>query len=159
MLGIRRTRVRQIPRGFSLVEIAIAIFIIALLLGSILVPLQTQVEQRQVSETQKALEDIKEALIGFAISNSYLPCPDTTGDGVADPATPGACPSAEGFLPWVTLNVSQGDVWGNRFRYRVSPEFTNTPLDVFGLTRPTNSGAVTLGLRAWRRFVRNGASL
>jgi prepilin-type N-terminal cleavage/methylation domain-containing protein len=65
-------------RGFTLVEVAIAVFIITLLLGSILVPLHTQVEQRQVAETQKMLEDIKEALIGHAIAKGYLPCPDAT---------------------------------------------------------------------------------
>ena len=65
--------------GFTLVELAISIFIIALLLGSILVPLATQVEQRQISETQKTIEEIKEALIGFALANSYLPCPDSNG--------------------------------------------------------------------------------
>src|SRR5687767_8707088 len=76
-----RTRVRQIPRGFTLVEIAIAIFIIMLLLGSILVPLTTQVEQRQVSETQKMLKDIKEALISHAVAKGYLPCPDRPSGG------------------------------------------------------------------------------
>ena len=80
-LGICRGRARQIPRGFTLVEIAIAVFIITLLLGSILVPLTTQVEQRQVTETQKMLEDIKEALIGHAIAKGYLPCPDRTSGG------------------------------------------------------------------------------
>lgn len=114
--------------GFTLVELAISLFIIALLLGSILVPLSTHVEQRQISETNKTMDEIKEALIGFAVANGYLPCPDTTGDGLSDPAVPGVCPGAEGFLPWVTLNVGQGDVWGNRFRYRISPEFTNTPV-------------------------------
>lgn len=115
-------------RGFTLIEMAVALFIIALLLGSILTPLATQVEQRQISDTQKAMDDIKEALAGFAVANAYLPCPDTTGDGVADPAAPGVCANAEGFIPWVTLNVAQGDAWGNRFRYRVAPEFTNTPV-------------------------------
>ena len=76
----KRTR-KSLPRiliashGFTLVELAISIFIIALLLGSILVPLATQVEQRQVSETQKKQDEIKEALIGFALANAYLPCP------------------------------------------------------------------------------------
>jgi len=141
--------------GFTLVELAIAIFIIALLLGSILVPLTTQVEQRQVSETQKTLEEIRESLIGFAVANSYLPCPDTTGDGVSDPAVPGvvpgACLDAEGFLPWVTLNTGQGDVWGNRFRYRISPEFTNTPVTSCNLTdgriNLCKSGAITVRTR------------
>lgn len=130
-LGTRRTQVRQIPgraAGFTMVELAVAIVVIALLLGSILVPLQTQVEQRQIGDTQKTMEEIREVLVGFAAANGYLPCPDTTGDGVADPAAPGACPNAEGFIPSVTLNVPQGDAWGNRFRYRVAPEFTNTPV-------------------------------
>ena len=113
--------------GFTLIELAVSLFIVALLLGAILVPLATQVERRQIGETQKTLEETKDALMGFAISNGYLPCPDTTGDGIADPAAPGVCPNAEGFLPWVTLNVGQSDAWGNRLRYRVSPEFTNTP--------------------------------
>ena len=49
-------------RGFTLIELAVALFIIALLLGSILVPLATQVEQRQISETQKTMEEIRDAL-------------------------------------------------------------------------------------------------
>lgn len=115
-------------RGFSLIEIAVLLFIIVLLLGSILVPLTTQVEQRQISDTQKTLDEIREALIGFAIANGYLPCPaDTNGNGTANPDSPGVCANAEGVIPWVTLNVPQGDSWGNRFRYRISPEFTNTP--------------------------------
>jgi len=125
--------------GFTLIEMAVVLFVVALLLGSLLVPLITQVEQRQISDTQKSMEEIKEALIGFAIANRYLPCPDTTGDGVADPATAGTCPNVEGFIPWSTLNVAQGDPWGNRFRYRVTSEFTNTP--------PTDGICVTGDLR------------
>lgn len=118
---------RKLLGGFTLIELAVSMFIIALLLGAVLVPLATQVEQRQISETQKTLEESKDALTGFAVANSYLPCPDTTGDGIADPTGPGACPNAEGFLPWATLNVGQYDAWGNRLRYRISPEFSNTP--------------------------------
>ena len=76
---------RHATAGFTLIELAVSMFIIALLLGAVLVPLATQVEQRQVSETQKTLDDAKEALVGFALANGYLPCPDTTGDGIADP--------------------------------------------------------------------------
>jgi type II secretory pathway pseudopilin PulG len=115
-------------------------FIIALLLGAILVPLATQVEQRQISATQKTLEDTKDALMGFAVANGYLPCPDTTGDGIADPATPGVCPNTEGFLPWVTLNIGQSDAWGNRLRYRISPEFSDVP------SSPCTLGDGRLGL-------------
>ncbi|HEY7657533.1 MAG TPA: prepilin-type N-terminal cleavage/methylation domain-containing protein [Burkholderiales bacterium] len=140
-------------RGFTLVEIAIAIFIIALLLGSILVPLTTQVEQRQVSETQKMLEDIKEALIGHAVAKGYLPCPDrtaggagttydTANDGVEDYNTgTGVCFSttATGNVPWVTLGVGASDPWGNRFRYRVHSSYAQrSPAAIFNLTTGTN---------------------
>lgn len=142
-------------RGFTLVEIAIAIFIITLLLGSILVPLTTQVEQRQVSETQKMLEDIKEALTGHAVAKGHLPCPDrtTTGgggandtanDGVEDHSA-GSClgPSISGGtirmgnVPWQTLGLGASDPWGNRFRYMVSHSYAQrSPVTPFNLTSP-----------------------
>lgn len=114
--------------GFSMIELAVAMFILTLLLGSILVPLGAQVQQRQISETQKILEQIQDALLGHAVSVGYLPCPDTNGDGYSDPHpfSGGVCTSQEGALPWATLNVPAGDSWGNRFRYRISPDFTNT---------------------------------
>src|SRR5687768_18621141 len=86
--------------GFTLIEIAIAAFIIALLLGSLLVPLATQVEQRQISDTEKILAEIRDALVGFAVANGYLPCPDknagvagagTANDGVEDVTAAGYC--------------------------------------------------------------------
>lgn len=135
--------------GFTLIELAVVIFIIALLLGSILVPLTTQVEQRQVSETQKMLEDIKEALIGHAVAKGYLPCPDrtsggvggandTANDGVEDYNTgTGVCFSttATGNVPWVTLGLGASDPWGNRFRYRVRSTFAQrSPAAPFNLS-------------------------
>jgi prepilin-type N-terminal cleavage/methylation domain-containing protein len=153
MSGICRARVRRIPRGFTLVEIAIAIFIITILLGSILVPLTTQVEQRQVSETQKMLDDIKEALIGHAVAKGYLPCPDrtsggagtandTANDGVEDYNTgTGVCFSttATGNVPWVTLGLGASDPWGNRFRYRVHSSYAQrSPAAVFNMSTVTN---------------------
>jgi type II secretory pathway pseudopilin PulG len=122
---------------------AVAVFIIALVLGSILAPLTTQVQQRQITDTQKALDQIREALIGFALTNDYLPCPDkttavgagTANDGQEDvTAATGVCVQAEGNIPWVTLGVAPSDVWGNRFHYRVDLNFAQrSPAAVFGL--------------------------
>jgi prepilin-type N-terminal cleavage/methylation domain-containing protein len=163
--GICRTRVRQIPRGFTLIEIAIALFIITILLASILVPLTTQVEQRQVSETQNTLEDIKEALIGHAVAKGYLPCPDrtsggagtandTANDGVED-FSGGNCIGTSsggtgppdvrkwiGNVPWVTLGLGASDPWGNRFRYVVDQEFTNRST-LFNLSSGADVGVCT----------------
>jgi len=151
--GSRFRGARRRERGFTLIEIAIAVFIIALLLSSILVPLHTQVEQRQVSETQKTLEDIKVALISHAVTKGYLPCPDrttvggggandTANDGVEDfdaatgfclgslagtwtvPPAAGNTRRAVGNVPWVTLGLGAADPWGNRFRYANDMEFS-----------------------------------
>ena len=56
----RRNAAAGAEHGFSLIEVAVVLFIIVLLLGSILVPLTTQVEQKQISDTQKTLDEIRE---------------------------------------------------------------------------------------------------
>lgn len=144
--GMRR---RGREPGFTLIELAVVVFLITLLLGSLLVPLRTQVQQRQISETTKQLEEYKETLIGFALQNGYLPCADKTGGGGAGTANDGVedfdtatglCTTAEGNLPWVTLGIANSDVWGNRFRYRVTGEFSQrSPLARFTLASAGNN--------------------
>ena len=123
----------KFPRGFSLIEMAFVLVIVTLLLGGLLVPFATQVEQKRIAETQKGMEEIKEALIGYALSHRatnvpnqpYLPCPDTNGDGAEEARIGGDCPAEEGELPWVTLGTTPTDAWGNRFHYRVTASFAN----------------------------------
>src|SRR5258705_4018498 len=140
--------------GFTLIELAVAVFVIALLLGSIVVPLATQVEQRQITETQKTMEEIRDALLGFAATNGYLPCPDLqagagANDGTEDfDAATGLCTTitgsspnqlAAGNLPWATLGLGNQEVWGNRFRYTVVEAYARRSRDVsFSLV--TNEG-------------------
>ncbi|MBM3342256.1 MAG: prepilin-type cleavage/methylation domain-containing protein [Betaproteobacteria bacterium] len=125
--------------GFSLVELAVAIFIIALLLGAVLVPLVTQIEQRQIAETQKAMDDIREALLGFAAANRYLPCPAVSATNGLEDRAAGACTAGkrQGFLPWETLGVPRLDAWGRLYRYSVTPNFTlEPPFSFTGTTGP-----------------------
>ncbi len=125
--------------GFSFIELAVALFIMTLLLGSILVPLATQVEQRQNAESLRILEEARDALMGHAIANGRLPCPDTNGDG-AENVTGVSCTAiisgiAHGTLPWQTLGIGASDAWGNRIRYAVRSEYAqSSPL--FSLTSP-----------------------
>src|SRR5258706_6216210 len=94
--------------GFSLIEVAIVLFVLALLAGSILVPLSAQMEQRYYDETTRTMNDVRDALLGFAVVNKRLPCPDTNGDG-AENVSGLVCTSAEGTLPWATLRIGAID--------------------------------------------------
>lgn len=126
-------------RGFSLIEMAFVLVIVTLLLGGLLVPFATQVEQKRIAETNKTLEEIKEALIGYALSHSstvvpiqpILPCPDFDNDGLED-RVGNLCDVDEGNLSWATLGAGNQDAWGNRFHYRASRDFTRAA--GFGLT-------------------------
>lgn len=124
--------------GFTLIEVAVAVFIVALLAGSLLIPLVSQHEQRQVRDTGKMLAEAREALLGFAAANGYLPCPDITNDGQED-VFGSVCGANVGNLPAVTLGLqAQADPWGNRFRYRVEPAYAQRSPAVLTLSTFAN---------------------
>lgn len=117
--------------GFSLVEMAVVLAIVGLLIGGMMMTLSAQVEQRQITETTRRLEEARDALIGYAIVNGRLPCPATAAAGTGDEApavVTGICTTNySGFLPAKALGFqptdSSGyalDAWGNRIRYAVS---------------------------------------
>lgn len=116
-------------RGFTLVELAVVLAVVALLLGALLSPLANQFQRRHVLETKESMNEIKEALTGFAVINGRLPCPDTDSDGVENlnapppPPLPPNCTALEGVLPWQDLGVPPTDSWDNLYRYRVTQEF------------------------------------
>lgn len=119
--------------GFTLVELAIVLFVITLLLGGMLTPLSQQVSDRQNRDTQSTLEIARTALAGYALSHRdalgrpYLPCPEQAGDdGLEDRLPDGQCATTVGRLPWHTLGVAQADAWGNRLAYAVSPDFADS---------------------------------
>lgn len=137
MTGSHRPAVEKCNSGFTLVEMAIVLMIVGLLLGGMLVPLSAQMDQRNVSDTQKTLSEIKEAIIGYAIVHGRLPCPaSATTNGlesfasmpVVGNASNGYCSNFyNGFVPAAMLGItpvdSQGyaiDAWNNRIHYAVT---------------------------------------
>lgn len=118
-------------RGFTLVELVVVLMIVAVLLTSALIPLSTQVALRAISDTQRTMDEIKEAIIGYAQANGRLPCPadgtiaaGSLNAGVEQYAA-NVCTTTFGVVPWTTLGVSEADAWGRRFSYRVSPAFAD----------------------------------
>lgn len=124
---------------------AIVLAIVALLLGGLLPMLSGQMEIQRIRDTRKQLDEIKDALLGYAAANGRIPCPaSSTSNGQESFCTnaSGACGAAvltpipahgrctnsyNGFLPAATLGLtpvdSQGymlDGWNNRVRYAVT---------------------------------------
>jgi len=144
-------RCSHIPRlrGFTFLEILVALIVVALLASGLAIPLAAQVQQRRVEETRRQLDEAKEALLGFAAAHGRLPCPaSATSRGEESFATGGsagngACSNFhDGYLPAATLGLapldSDGflrDPWGstrNRVRYAVF----GAGLSVNGITDP-----------------------
>lgn len=129
--------------GFTLAELAVALVIIGLLLAGALIPLSTQIEVRNVADTQRTMDQIKEAIIGFAQANGRLPCPadGTIAAGGAGAGTEqyaaGTCTGASattafGVVPWATLGVPETDAWGRRYSYFASTDFADAIGATFG---------------------------
>src|SRR5437762_13621334 len=92
-------------QAFTLIELAVVLMLVGLLLSSVTYTLSAQVEQRTREQTQRILEQAREALIGYAVANGRLPCPASSGSsGAESPPGGGECTNYyDGFLPAVTL--------------------------------------------------------
>lgn len=110
--------------GFSLLEMGVVLVVVGLLLGGSLIPLSVQMEKQDRDATEQQLQDIREALIGFALTNGRLPCPDTDNDGQMNGLV--TCANSIGAIPWVDLGLGQQDAWGQPFTYRVSGDFADS---------------------------------
>jgi type II secretory pathway pseudopilin PulG len=142
--------------GFTIIELAVALTIVALIVGGLAIPIGTRLAEQQYTDTQTSIDKAMEAIVGFAAQNRRLPCPDmrTAGsaaddrDGTEDSTinagglvtgcnagTTGinsdAGAASWGDLPWRTLGLqppSNQDAWNNRLRYAVfTPLVTQTP--------------------------------
>jgi len=121
-----RTHLRRKDRGFTLIELAVAMTVIAILGASVLMAVRVQMTQRQTSETRAALDEAREALLAFAAANGRLPCPavdGTPGHGGEGALTPEGCRYARGLLPWETLGITALDGWNHRLAYQVTQGF------------------------------------
>ena len=138
--------------GFTLIEIAMVMLIIVLLMAGLLPTITSQIDLQRTTETRKQLDEIKQALMGYALINGRLPCPAkatlnsgvdalagieavtgntcacaATGDARADTSAI-ACdePNVIGVLPWATLGIKETDAWERRFTYSVTAGFADS---------------------------------
>ncbi len=112
----RRTAIRKArQRAFTLTELTVALLILSFLIGGLIMPLWRQIEASRGRDTQKMLESVREAIIGFAVINGRLPCPAnpalaTTAAGAGVEATVAAGPPAAPTGP-IPVPVAPFNLW------------------------------------------------
>lgn len=140
--------------GFTLIELAIVLVIVALLSGGLMMTLSAQYENVASSETQRRLNDAREALLGYAAANGRLPCPALGGaTGIESPVGGGICnDNWDGFLPAITLGISPTnengyalDGWGNPIRYATTKAVSSQVTTTNQIKTAWNAGTTLAG--------------
>lgn len=135
--------------GFTLVEMAIVMVIVALMLGGLMMSLSQTTENTRRSDARTQLDGIVEALYGYAQANGRLPCPATPAtNGAESPVGGGACSLQHGFVPSATLGLSGAvngdglllDPWNTPYRYSVTTANSNAFTTVGGMQAATMAG-------------------
>lgn len=140
--------------GFTLVELAIVLIIMALLSGGLMMTLGAQLENAANSDTQRRLGEARDALLGFAAANGRLPCPALgNATGVESPPGGGTCNDTwDGFLPAITLGISPTnengyatDGWGNPLRYATTKAVSSQVTTANQIRAAWNAGTSLAG--------------
>ncbi|WP_286758052.1 prepilin-type N-terminal cleavage/methylation domain-containing protein [Ralstonia sp. RL] len=97
---------QRAQRGFSLLELALALAALGLMIWSGAGPFADAASRRDRDAAQAHGRVMLEELRAFALAHARLPCPDTDGDGWEGDAG-GACPPGveTGWLPYRTLGL------------------------------------------------------
>lgn len=122
--------------GFTLIEIAIVLLILALIattIGSVSVG---ALEARRRTDTTQNMQKVEDALVSFVSSTRRLPCPADGSLVSTDPnwgleqgalGTCNAIAITKGVIPWRSLGLTPADVvdgWQGFFTYRVPLHLT-----------------------------------
>ena len=113
--------------GFTLLELSLVLVVLGILANMFIQPVSSQVEIAKRQRTDRSLDRVEQALIGFAIAHGRLPCPaDWQGPAIEkDECGTG---NNYGLLPAITLGLpgarnQQGallDGWNQPIHYAVS---------------------------------------
>src|SRR5687767_6837830 len=130
-------------RGFTLVEIAVVLVIIAVFLtmGAVLFRGVAAAQKRSITASRMAAVDA--AFAQYVQLNKRLPCPadgriasGTAGAGVEVRDAGGLCNGTSvnqqhGVVPWTTLGITETDAtdgWDRRLTYRVVDDLVENPV-------------------------------
>ncbi len=148
-------------RAFTLLELMMVMLVVATLAAGLTLPLAAQREARRHEDTRRALDEAREALLGFAAAHARLPCPASAASRGEESFAPGGdaanglCSNFhDGFLPAATLGLAPLDAEGylrdawatpaNRVRYAVHGAGAAVNGVIHPLTRANGMQAATL---------------
>lgn len=130
---MRTSRQRKRARGFSLVEVAVVLFILAILIAMAAAITRGVASAQRRSTTVTRLAAVDAAMLQFVATQRRLPCPadgtqPSTGltAGLEGARNAAGCTGdqANGVVPWRTLaltEVEASDAYDRRLTYRVFP--------------------------------------
>lgn len=101
---------RRMHGGFSMLELAIALFVLGFMFAALPLLLSTLNSQQSVDPAGEATEAGIHALVGFVVQQDRLPCPDQDGDGYED-----CDDSRSGGFPYMTVGLGRPLVNDNGF--------------------------------------------
>ncbi|MDI9334852.1 MAG: prepilin-type N-terminal cleavage/methylation domain-containing protein [Cytophagales bacterium] len=141
-------------RGFTLIELAVALTIVALVIGGLAVPMSKRLVEQQYTDTQNNIDRAVEALVGFAALNRRLPCPDMNTntvasdnrDGIEDVHT--TTVSGTTFIDGCSIGIA--GTASTAANYHSDPEeasWGDLPWQTLGLSAPSNADAWSNRLR------------
>lgn len=171
---IDRSVFRKSADGFTLVEMAVVVVIIAAVLTMGLGAMTSLMSSTSNSETRKREDVIRDALVAYLGANKQLPCPDVPNNtaggadtsgvtGTEDRAgglITGSCTSDFGVIPYATLGLGKNiaiDSWGNFLSYKVSTAAT-MPINCPGVTSDWTLSACYGAGKTGRFSVREGTT-
>jgi prepilin-type N-terminal cleavage/methylation domain-containing protein len=110
--------------GFTLVEMAVVMLILTLLVGGLSTGLGAHLSRRAEANTDEALAEARDALLGYVVRKGMFPCPAKSAQDGSEGREAGVCQTNTGLLPWATLGIAGTDGWGHRLRYAVTSSYT-----------------------------------
>lgn len=126
MMNLKSTK----QMGFTLLELAIALTVIAVLLYGVTGSLNKIDDYDEYAENRIFMNKVHDALLTYMQVNQFLPCPDSDGDGREnrDTANPNRCDQVSGTLPYLDLGVASTDVWNSPLLYVVNNKTDNADI-------------------------------
>ena len=120
------------PRGFTLIEIVVVLFILAVVIGMAAAITRAVIGTQKRALTTTRMATVDSALIQFVMQQKRLPCPadgtllstNANAGTEANRIATGCTSEQNGVVPWQALGLAETDAtdgWDHRLTYRILP--------------------------------------